>query len=552
MCQKVNRLICRFVSMQPSVRYRTGCPVSDRDCFAILLYDSRLSVWHGICSRAGKLKIMKKGYVIFVCLFFLSASLPGEEKEEIIRRLTLQEAIELAQLRSVDAAVALNELKTAYWEYRTYRADQLPEVTFTGTLPAYDRQYSKYQQGDGSYTYVRNNSLGLTGSFSIEQRIALTGGTIALNSSLDFTRQLGSGAFNEYMSVPVGVTFTQPIFGVNDQKWKRRIEPVRYQEAKAAYIEAVEDVTLSTISYFFNLILAGENRTIARQNLENADKLYEIAIAKRKIGHISESELMQLNLAALQMKGKLTEAESNLNAQMFRLRAFLGLSEQEQIEPVVPESAPSLRMEYQTVLAKAQEHNSFAKNILRRQLEADYAVATAKGHRRSINLYASVGFTGKDLAMGAAYNHLKGNQIVEIGVSIPLLDWGKRKGQVKVAESNREVVLSKTRQEQMNFNQDIFLLVENFNNQAGQLAIAGEADRIAQKRYETSIETFMIGKISVLDLNDARQSKDDARQKHIQELYLYWNYYYNIRSVTLFDFIRNDTLDADFERIIRR
>ncbi len=327
---------------------------------------------------------------------------------------------------------------------------------------------------------------------------------------------------------------------------------MRYQEAKAAYIEAVEDVTLSTISYFFNLILAGENRTIARQNLENADKLYEIAIAKRKIGHISESELMQLNLAALQMKGKLTEAESNLNAQMFRLRAFLGLSEQEQIEPVVPESAPSLRMEYQTVLAKAQEHNSFAKNILRRQLEADYAVATAKGHRRSINLYASVGFTGKDLAMGAAYNHLKGNQIVEIGVSIPLLDWGKRKGQVKVAESNREVVLSKTRQEQMNFNQDIFLLVENFNNQAGQLAIAGEADRIAQKRYETSIETFMIGKISVLDLNDARQSKDDARQKHIQELYLYWNYYYNIRSVTLFDFIRNDTLDADFERIIRR
>ena len=29
----------------------------------------------------------------------------------------------------------------------------------------------------------------------------------------------------------------------------------------------------------------------------------------------------------------------------------------------------------------------------------------------------------------------------------------------------------------------------------------------------------MIGKIDILDLNDAQSSKDDAKQKHIQELY---------------------------------
>ena len=127
-----------------------------------------------------------------------------------------------------------------------------------------------------------------------------------------------------------------------------------------------------------------------------------------------------------------------------------------------------------------------------------------------------------------------------------------RRGQVKVAESNRDVVLSQIRQEEINFNQDIFLLVENFNNQAAQLEIAQEADVIAEKRYRTSIETFMIGKIDILDLNDARQSKDDAKQKHIQELYNYWNYYYNIRSLTLYDFINNRTLDADFEEIVRR
>ena len=189
---------------------------------------------------------------------------------------------------------------------------------------------------------------------------------------------------------------------------------------------------------------------------------------------------------------------------------------------------------------------------MRRQLEADYAVATAKGNRRAIMMFASLGYTGQDQTLKRTYNNLVGNQIVEVGVSIPLVDWGKKRGQVKVAESNRNEIQSRIRQEQMNFNQNIFLLVENFNNQSAQLGIAEEADRIADKRYTTSIETFMLGKINVLDLNDARNSKDEARRKRIEEQHLFWHYFYRIRSLTLYDFIKNDTLDADFEELVRK
>lgn len=483
------------------------------------------------------------------CAVF-NAALFAKDGDGGATTLSLREAIGLAQHQSVDAAVALNELRTAYWEYRTHQADQLPEINFTGTLPAYSNSYGKYQQADGSYTYVQNNWLGISGDVSVDQNIALTGGKISLSTSLDFTRQLGVGAYNEYMSIPLGLTLTQPLFGVNHQKWKRRIEPLRYREAKAAYVESVEEVTLTAINYFFNLLQANENLSTAGQNLENADKLYEIAVAKREIGHISESELMQLKLSALQARGTVTEALSNLNAQMFRLRSFLGLSEQDTIVPVMPEKTPPFRMNYEDVLQKAHENNAFAKRIIRMQLEADYGVATAKGNQRNIDLFASVGYTGKDRILGDAYNRLRSNQIIEVGVSIPLLDWGKRKGKVRVAESNREVLLSRNKQEQMNFNQNIFLLVENFNNQAGQLEIAEQADIIAEKRYKTSIETFMIGRISILDLNDARKSKDDARLKHIEELYKYWNYYYHIRSVTLYDFLSDSNLDADFEALV--
>lgn len=499
---------------------------------------------------------MKKQTLLAAC-FLLWSSLafarPESNSDEASheRNITLPEAIALARTQSVDAAVALNELKTAYWEYRTFRADLLPEVNLTGTLPNYMKSYSSYQNADGSYSFVRNNTLGLSGELSIDQNIWFTGGKLSLTSSLDYLKQLGSGGYKQFMSVPISLELTQPIFGVNSLKWNRRIEPVRYAEAKAEFISATEEVTMKTISYFFQLLLAKEALSTARQNKENADRLYQVAQAKRKMGQISENDLLQLKLNTLQGQADVTTAESTLRARMFQLRSFLGVSEQEELNPVLPAAVPEVEIRYEQVLAKALERNSFAQNVRRRQLEADFEVATARGNLRSIDLFASVGYTGQHQEFSSAYKDLLDNQVVQVGVKIPLLDWGKRRGKVRVAKSNREVVLSKIRQEQMEFNQDIFLLVANFNNQAQQLDIAREADAIAQRRYDTSVETFMIGRISTLDLNDAQQSKDEARQTHISELYSYWYYFYQLRSLTLWDFERNEELTADFEAVVR-
>ncbi len=475
----------------------------------------------------------------------------AETTEPHRRHLSLEEAITLARVQSVNAAVALNELKTAYWEYRTFRADLLPEMTFSATMPSYNKNYNSYQQSDGSYTYVRNDYMGLNGQLSINQNIWLTGGTLSLNTSLDFMKQLNGTKDKRFMSVPVALKLEQPVFGVNHFKWDRRIEPVRYAEAKAKFLTATEEVTMTTINYFFNLLLAKENVSIARQNLANAEKLYEVAQAKRRMGQISENDLLQLELNVLTARSTLTNNKSDLKSNMFTLRSFLALGEDEELEPLVPDTLAALTLSYDDVLDKALQNNSFAHNIRRRQLEADYAVAQAKGNQRQIKLFAQVGFTGTSDEFRTTYDRLKDNQVVEVGFSIPLLDWGKRRGQVKVAKSNREVTESRLRQETMNFNQNLFVLVERFNNQQMQLQIAGAADHIAQKRYGTNVETFMIGKISTLDLNDSQTKKDEARQKHINELFWYWYYYYQLRSLTLWDFHTNTNIDADFEKIVK-
>jgi len=464
--------------------------------------------------------------------------------------LTLEQAIDRARVRSVDAAVALNELRQAYWEYRTYRADLLPEVNFSATLPGYYKQYTPYMNDTGAYSFVRNNYMQMNGELSLSQNIWLTGGTLSLTTSLDFYRDLDLNS-NRFMSIPVALTLNQPIFGVNNMRWKRRIEPERYAEAKAAFLSATEDVAMTAISHYFSLLMARENLAIARQNLANATKLYEVAQEKRKMGQISENDLLQMELNVLDARSETTERESSLKSAMFTLRAFLDYGEDAELVPTVPGNVPHIDLTYADALDKALTNNKFARNVRRRQLEADYEVAKAKGDLRQINLYAQVGYTGTSNEFSQAYRALRDNQVVEVGIKIPLVDWGKRRGKVKVAESNRRVVESRLRQETMDFNQNIFLLVERFSNQQMQLDIAQRADTISQQRYHTNVETFLIGRISTLDLNDSQVKKDQARQNMVNELYLYWYYYYQLRSLTLWDYTLNRNIDADIERIIK-
>ncbi len=467
------------------------------------------------------------------------------------RAITLDEAITLARVQSVDAAVALNELKRAYWEFLTYKADLLPEMNLNATLPNYKNRYSLYPQDDGSYVFNKENNLQIDGELSIDQNIWFTGGSLSLNTSLEYLKQLDGNKRSNYMSIPVALTLNQPIFGVNKIKWNRRIEPVRYKEAKAAFLSATENVTINTINIFFDLLLAKANVNISEQNLANANKLYEVAKAKRKMGQISENDLLQLKLNVLNAKSSLTDNQSNYKSVMFKLRTFLSLDDNQELEPVLPDTIPAMKLSYNDVLDKAISNNSFALNIQRRQLEADYEVAKAKGDLRQITMYAQVGLTGKGSVINESYRGLKDNSVIEVGVKLPILDWGKRRGKVKVAQSNREVTQSKLKKESMEFNQNLFILVEQFNNQRDQLDIAQESDTIAIKRYNTNVETFLIGKISTLDLNDSQIKKDEARQKHINELFYYWYYYYRLRSLTLWDFAHNTNIDADFEKIVK-
>lgn len=487
---------------------------------------------------------------ILSILFFFSALLLSATAQDTIR-ISLDDAIEKGILRSVDAVVAKNEYISAYWEYRTYKTELLPEVILNSTLPHYSKSYNSIQNPDGSYSYVSNDYNLMDASLSINQNIPLTGGKLAIESSLERLRQNGENSLTHYKSVPAKISFEQPIFGFNRVKWLQRIEPVRYTEAQKKLVSSREEVALAVIEYYFNLLLGRINLDMAKQNRDNAERLYVVAEAKHKIGQLSNVDLLQMKASWLKTESALTNAKTSLDSRMFQLRSFLGFGEDVVLEPSIPEfvleNIPELS--YPDVLSMALENNSFTQNIRKRMLEASRNVSQAKSERWSISLFASLGMSGQEDQFREAFNsqRWRNDQVITVGVKVPILDWGKGKGKVKVAEANREVVQSRIEKEQMDFKQNIFLQVQYFNNQPEQLRLAHETDLIAQQRYSTSIEAFILGKMEILNLNDSQSAKDEARRDYINQMFLLWSYYYQIRCLTLYDFLKDEKLVVDYE-----
>ena len=141
-------------------------------------------------------------------------------------------------------------------------------------------------------------------------------------------------------------------------------------------------------------------------------------------------------------------------------------------------------------------------------------------------------------------------EIISLGLSFPILDWGLGKGRVKTAKSRENVVRTQAELDNAERRQDLMIKVVQFNNQTRQCQISSKADSIAEQRYEAVRERFVNGTATVTDLNTAQSEKDEAAQRYINELSKYWNYYYTLRQLTLYDFISRTNISAEFDKII--
>lgn len=490
-------------------------------------------------------KFFQTVIIVFV-LFFSNLA----NAQTIVEELTFDEVITLAREQSPDAIMAKHRFRANYWQYRTFKAGLRPSLTLSSTFPGLDRSYREYNDSSGTY-YVRVDKNTTNLNLNITQNVPFTGGQLSFNTDLSRLDNFTNETFS-YSSVPLSVSYRQPVLFYNEYRWEKKIEPLKYEEAKKNYILNIEQVSLKAVNYFFDLALAQQNLQVARINYSNADTLYKIAQGRYNIGTIAENELMQMELSVLNAGSSLNSSQVDLEVKKFQLRSFLGFNEKVDLLLNIPKEIPDLTVNIEKALEIASLNNPDIISFERQLIEARRDVAKARSEKGlQADLFASIGYTQQADNIPDVYQDPQNQQQLTLGLNIPILDWGLGRGKYRMAQSSEEVVKTTVEQARTDFTQSIYLNVMQFNLQDDQLYIAAKSDTIAQKRYDLTKQRFLIGKVDVLDLNVALSEKDAAKINYISALRRYWSDFYTLRRITLYDFIFDKPLEADFDELIK-
>ena len=462
----------------------------------------------------------------------------------------LEDVVALACQSSPDAQAARHTFRSAYWDYRSYRANYLPSLTLTSN-PGLDRAINEVTMDDGSVRFVEQNYLNTDLSLSLQQNIAWTGGTLSLQTSLQRMDLLSDKTFS-WKSVPVNVAYSQSLFGYNSLKWNRRIYPLRYEEARRAYLETLELVAATAVDKFFAYVLAQSDYRTACQNYAQADTLYRFAQGRYRIGTTTENEMLQLEVNLLNEETNRMDARIAMKECALDLRSYLGLSDGDSLPDIrVSDELPDVVVHEGEALQWARVHSPDIANLQRRRVEAESNVAQAKANAGlKASLYLRFGLTQTSDRFSEVYRDPSQQQAVSVGITLPILDWGRGRGQVRVARSQRDLVETQVEQSLTDFDQNVRKLVGQFNLQAMRVRVAARTDSTALRRSEVARRLYLLGRSSVLDLNASIEEKDAARRNYLNALHTYWSLYYTLRSLTLYDFRAGRPLQADYEGLI--
>jgi len=479
---------------------------------------------------------MKK-YMLLIGLMLPQVLSSFGQTDQSVLNMSLPEVIELARANSPRMVEVKTMLENQYWQYQRFRANYRPQIRLSGELPNFNRSIRPITQNDGSELFRSRSFSNSSLNLGMSQNIGITGGEISIGSSIGRIDQATDSSSVSYLANPAVITYRQPLFAFNPYKWDKDIEPLRYEASKRQFIENKENVSVEVTKLFFKLLLAQESSKIASSNVSKTDTIYQIAKGRYQLGKIAENGLLQMELSLMNAQRDLAQAEMDMDLSSLELAMFLGMTGKEKITLSIPKDIPAFFVDEDDALNQAIANTSQTLNFDLRRMEGNRLVGQAKGESRiNANLFTSYGLAKSTRVLGELYTNPTDQQLVLLGFDIPIIDWGRSKAQIRTAEANKKLIDVQVLQDEQGFKQEIYLAVRRFNIYRQNLIIAEKADEIAQKRYDVTFNRYMIGKVVPLDLKDAQEEKDRARNGYVSALSDAWNSYFELRKKTLFDF----------------
>jgi outer membrane protein TolC len=443
--------------------------------------------------------------------------------------------IQQAQSQSPRYKLASTKREIAQYQFVAFQSDFKPQISFYGNAPMYTNEYLSVTQPNGAIQFlpVRQNFSNL--GFSLSQKLPFSGGEVSINSDLSRFDEFRT-KYSQYNGTPLFVRINQQLFSTNTIKWQQKIETLKLAESRREFIQEMENIATQIVSQYFDVIDAQIEMEIAAGNLDAT--AYNLSIERKRIdlGTTTEDKLLQLELQMLNSSQSLEKSKYTYQVLLLALKSTLGYTDSASFRLLLPNKVATLQVDLQTAIDCAKKNRTEFIAFLRKKTEAQRDLAIAKSARQQVNLTASLGFNRADGNLKTVFTDLQSQQKFSIGFNIPIVDWGRRAAAYNTAKSIQKLTEYNNQMDEININQEITTLVKNIPLLRNNIELSKRVDSVAARRFEISDRLYQLGKISITDLQIARSERDNARRSSVGALRAFWNSFFLLRKLTLYDF----------------
>ncbi len=387
-----------------------------------------------------------------------------------------------------------------------------------------------------------NESATSTGTFSINQRILPTDGTISLYNTFwyDYNNSQSTGAVD-----PISRTWnnrlylqlTQPIFTYNRTKVELSRVELSYETALLRYLLQKLNLERNVAQTFYAVYSMQMRLDIANEELKNNQASHEITRNKVEGGLQALEELYQSEVNLATSRSSVYTSELNLLNAMDELKVVIGMPLTDEFELLTVIKADSVEIDPDMALNHALENRMELRqraidieNSMFNLLEAK----TTNEFAGSIS--ASFGITANHEDLSQLFDNPTNTPSVGLTLNIPIFDWGERKSEIKAAEADIKSTEIDLEIEKINIQVNIRSIIRSIKNLENQIIIQEKTVDNAELTYDINLERYKNGDLTSLDLGIIQSQLSDNKMALTNAIIDLKLELLNLKIQTLYDF----------------
>lgn len=478
--------------------------------------------------------------ILLLCvLLFLGSTVTYSQEA-----LTLEKALKISETGSPDLQQSLLNLERYQKNLEAQRAALKSKFSLDVTPLNYSNQRRFDTRVSEWYT---NESLTSNARFLISQPILPTDGTISLSNEFGWQNStsdaIGTNNQSKRFYNNLYLNLNQPLFTYNKLKLQLKELELSYENANISYAIQRLNLEKNVTQFFYNVYMAQNNLTIAKEELVNTQKSYDIIKNKVDAGLAAKEELYQAELNLATSKSTVQDREVSFENAKDQLKLYLGMDLYEDFLVLGDIAANPVKVDLDKAIDNALKSRM---ELRQREISIETSqfdmIRTKALNEFSGDMNLRLGITGDNEDISQIFDSPTRSPSVNLSFNIPLFDWGEKKARIAAQEATIKSQELNLRDEKNQIIISVRQVYRNLQNQLQQIEIAKQNEINAQLTYEINLERYQNGDLTGMDLNLYQTQLSQKKIALAQALINYKIELLNLKIQTLYDFEKNQPI----------